>query len=253
MDDNTMKLSEIPEIKELMQVLSDNGLFKEKNNVKHLVSYIEDMENKIIDMTVELREMHNEVGKIRDSTLRARCTQLVTAASEKIQQTKQMVVSCKDNLVRSAANALKAFKEKGKDALVSAVNAMKIPSALEMLKNGFHKAADSIGKSAANLVTVREELHDVGTHLKNAGRALIGKPIKENEELKADKGILGKLQIFLQKTAAKFTDMEHSAEEKAKNLRETYEERKSVKTDLKKLKAEQAKAKNAPAVAEPSR
>lgn len=52
MDINETKLSEIPEIKELLKVLSDNGLLKEENNVKHLVSYIEDMENKILDMSL---------------------------------------------------------------------------------------------------------------------------------------------------------------------------------------------------------
>ena len=248
MDVNTMKLSDIPEIKELLKVLEENGLLKEQNDVKTLVSYIEDMETKLFDMSTELKEMHGEVGKIRDSTLRARCTQLITAASEKIQQASQMVVSCKNNLIKSAKDALRAFKEKGKDALVTAVNAMKIPSALDMLKNGFHRAAESLGKSVSNLETVRNELHDVGTHLKNAGRALI----KENEELKADKGILAKLQIFLQKTAEKFTGMEHSAEEKSKSLRDSYEERKSVKSDLKRLKAE-SKAKDAPKITEQAR
>lgn len=252
MDLNTMKLSDIPEIKELLKVLEENGLLKEQTDVKTLVSYIEDMETKLFEMSTELKEMHGEVGKIRDSTLRARCTQLITAASEKIQQASQMVVSCKDNLIKSAKNALQAFKEKGKDALITAVNAMKIPSALDMLKNGFHRAAESLGKSVSNLETVRNELHDVGTHLKNAGRALIGKPIKENEELKADKGILAKLQIFLQKTAEKFTGMEHSAEEASKSLRESFEERKSVKSDLKRLKAE-SKAKDAPKITEQAR
>ena len=252
MDINVTKLSDIPEIKELLQVLEENGLFKEQNDVKTLVSYIEDMETKLFDMSAELKEMHGEVGKIRDGTLRARCTQLITAANEKLQQASQMVVSCKNNLIKSAKDALRAFKEKGKDALVSAVNAMKIPSALDMLKNGFHRAAESLGKSVSNLETVRNELHDVGTHLKNAGRALIGKPIKENEELKADKGILAKLQIFLQKTAEKFTGMEHSAEEKAKSLRDSHEERKSVKSDLKRLKAE-SKAKDAPKITEQAR
>ena len=223
MDLNTMKLSDIPEIKELLKVLEENVLLKEQTDVKTLVSYIEDMETKLFDMSTELKEMHGEVGKIRDSTLRARCTQLITAASEKIQQASQMVVSCKNNLIKSAKDALRAFKEKGKDALVTAVNAMKIPSALDMLKNGFHRAAESLGKSVSNLETVRNELHDVGTHLKNAGRALIGKPIKENEELKADKGILTKLQIFLQKTAEKFSGMEHSAEEASKSLRVSFE------------------------------
>lgn len=252
MDINVTKLSDIPEIKELLKVLEENGLLKEQNDVKTLVSYIEDMETKLFDMSNELKEMHGEVGKIRDSTLRARCMQLITAANEKIQQASQMVVSCKNNLIKSAKDALRAFKEKGKDALVAAVNAMKIPSALDMLKNGFHRAAESLGKSVSNLETVRNELHDVGTHLKNAGRALIGKPIKENEELKADKGILAKLQIFLQKTAEKFSGMEQSAGEASKSLRDSYDERKSVKSDLKKLKAE-SKVKDATKITEQTR
>ena len=81
---------------------------------------------------------------------------------------------------------------------------------------------------------------------------LIYPRIKENEELKADKGILAKLQIFLQKTAEKFTGMEHSAEEKSKSLRDSYEERKSVKSDLKRLKAE-SKVKDAPKITEQAR
>ena len=40
MDVNTMKLSDIPEIKELLKVLEENGLLKEQNYVKTLVSYI---------------------------------------------------------------------------------------------------------------------------------------------------------------------------------------------------------------------
>lgn len=236
MDVNTMKLSDIPEIKELLKVLEENGLLKEQNDVKTLGFLYRGYGNKTVRYEHRTKRNARRGRQNRDSTLRARCTQLITAASEKIQQASQMVVSCKNNLIKSAKDALRAFKEKGKDALVTAVNAMKIPSALDMLKNGFHRAAESLGKSVSNLETVRNELHDVGTHLKNAGRALIGKPIKENEELKADKGILTKLQIFLQKTAEKFSGMEHSAEEASKSLRESFEERKSVKSDLKRLK-----------------
>ena len=83
-------------------------------------------------------------------------------------------------------------------------------------------------------------------------RTYRGKPIKENEELKADKGILTKLQIFLQKTAEKFSGMEHSAEEASKSLCVSFEERKSVKSDLKRLKAE-SKAKDASKITEQTR
>lgn len=46
--------------------------------------------------------------------------------------------------------------------------------------------------------------------------------------------------------------MEHSAEEASKSLRESFEERKSVKSDLKRLKAE-SKAKDTPKIAEQTR
>ena len=73
-----------------------------------------------------------------------------------------------------------------------------------------------------------------------------------------DKLVVGrarKIQRFLAQpthVAEKFTGMEHSAEEKSKSLRDSYEERKSVKSDLKRLKAE-SKAKDTPKIAEQTR
>lgn len=247
-----LKLYELPEIKELLQVLEENGLHQEQANVRSLVDYIQGMETKLNDMTREMQAMHGEVNEIRDNTIRAKCTELLAKADEKIQQAKKLVVSCKENLITSARNALKAFKEKGKDALITAVNAMKIPSALEMLRNGFQRVSEAMHRDAGKLDAVREELHGVGLHLKNAGRALIGKPTKESEQLEADKGVLARLRNFLQRSGDRFADMGRGAEELATGMRESHEQRQSVKAGLNQLKAEQKKAK-APKVQEPVR
>ena len=71
-----VRLSEHAEIKELLEVLEKHGLTKEKSDVSSLVSYIENMENKLNEMTKDLHEMYGEVTKIRDSTLHAKCAHL---------------------------------------------------------------------------------------------------------------------------------------------------------------------------------
>ena len=243
-----VKLSEFPEIEDLLKILEENGLFKEMNEVSTLVHYVEHMEDKLSEMSTELRDMHDEVTKIRDSSIKAKCTALMATAEERFNQVKQVVTTCKNNLLISVRSAITAFKEKGKDALVSAVTAMRIPSALDAMKNTFSKAAESMRGNAEKLDAFRDELHEVGFHLKNAGRALFGKPAKESEQLKHDKGILAKVRAFMQKTADKYEGMGKSAEKLSTKMKERYEKQKSVKSELKALKDAQKaeKVKNVP-------
>lgn len=242
--DTDMKLSDFAEIKELLKVLEENGLLKEKEDVSSLVGYIERMETKLSEMNSELQDMHGEVSKIRDGTIKAKCAQLMAKTEEKLIQAKQVVRTCKNNLIISARNAITTFREKGKEALVSAVNAMRIPAALDAMKNGFRKAAESMRGNAEKLDAVREELHEVGFHLGNVGRALIGKPTKESEQLKRDKGILAKVRNFLQKSGAKFSEMEKGAGELSSKLRSSYEKQNSVKSELKALKSAKKETKS---------
>ena len=116
---------------------------------------------------------------------------------------------------------------------MSAVTAMRIPYALDAMKNAFGKAAESIRGNVEKLDTFREELHEVGFHLKNVGRALFGKPVKESEAMKHDKGILAKVRTFMQKTAQRYEDMGKGAEKLSTKVKERYEKQKSVKSELK--------------------
>lgn len=125
MAEQALALRKYPQIIELLAVLEQNGLMKERNEVLSLVDYIGAMEDKLAQMMGELQEMHGEVKQIRDKGLHARCTRLLDTAQEKVTQTGKMVSMVKNNFVRAAGNAVKTFKEKGRAALVQAVRAMK--------------------------------------------------------------------------------------------------------------------------------
>ena len=137
METQAISLNVHPQIIDLYEVLEKNGLHKQKEDVQSLVGYIESMEYNLSVMMNEIQEMHAEVNLLHDKGIRAKCAKIVTKAEDKILQVGTMVSVAKGKVVESAGAAVKAFKEKGKSALVQAVEGMQIPAALSKIKSGF--------------------------------------------------------------------------------------------------------------------
>ena len=103
---------------------------------------------------------------------------------------------------------------------------------------------------------IRGELHEVGGHMKNAGRVILGKPAKQTGTLEADKGALAKLRGFLESCGKAFSNMERSADrlmEKMQRTKEPEEKKPSVKSELRQLKTEHSEKSKAPVVKEQAR
>ena len=124
-------LREHPQVAELIDTLDKNDMHKEKAEVESLVDYIGDMEKTLTEMLKEMQEMRQDINLIHNNTLRVKCQNLVEKTEGKIKQGFALLVKVKDNVIQSAKNALKAFKERGKEALRTAVKAMKIPETLD--------------------------------------------------------------------------------------------------------------------------
>ena len=129
------------------------------------------MEYNLSVMMNEIQEMHAEVNLLHDKGIRAKCAKIVTKAEDKILQVGTMVSVAKGKVVESAGAAVKAFKEKGKSALVQAVESMRIPAALSKIKSGFSHAAQSMRQYAGQIDVIRKELHEVGGHMKRSRRS----------------------------------------------------------------------------------
>lgn len=230
-------LNEHPQIAELLETLEQNGLTKEKTEVQTLVGYIGDMEVTLSGMLGELQEMRREINLIHNSTLKGKCQNLVQKTEDKIRQGVSAVRKVKDNLIKSAGDAMRAFREKGKDTLAESVRAMKIPEALDKLSSLFHKLSKDMAQDTMRLSSMQSELQSAKGHLKNMGLLFIGKAAKEAEHAKTDKGVLSRLSHLFDKAQKGFSSLEQKAMNAADKLRVT-RVKSSVKENLNKYKAQ---------------
>ena len=224
------ELKENPQITELIDTLDKNGMSKEKKEVVALVDYIGDMENTLTEMLKEMQSMRLEINLIHNSSLRVKCQNLVASTDNKIRQALSVVGKVKDNLIKSASNAVKVFKEKGKEAFKKAFNAMKIPATLDKLGKLFGKLSRDLAQDSKQLSSMQTELNSAKGHIKNIGRLMVGKEAKESKD-KADRGILNRLGKLFEKLGRGFSSLEKKAYDNADKIR-VDKVKQSVKSDL---------------------
>ena len=237
MAESALALREHPQIIELLSVLEQHSLYKQKEEVQALVGYIDGMEEKLSQMMDEMKAMRLEVEKLHNKGIRTQCAQLVGTAEEKIRQGKAMLSTARTNFVSAAGCMLGTFQEKGRAALRHAVQALRIPAVLSRMERGFSHASQAMEQCAGKLDVIRDELHQAGGHMKNAGLALTGKEPQESKELSADKGVLAKLRSFVLSCGKVFSEMERDM---ALTVERINGGRSSVKTELQGLRSAQA-------------
>ena len=237
MAQSALALREHPQIMELLSVLEQNNLSQQKEEVQALVGYIDGMEEKLSQMMDEMKAMRLEVEKLHDKGIGARCAQFVGTAEEKIRQGKTMLSTARKNLVSSAGRMVRTLKENGRAALRHTVQALRIPAVLSRMERGFSHASQAMEQCAGKLDVIREELHQAGSHMKSAGRALAGKETQEAQALEADKGALARLRGLFLSCGKTFSDMGHGAGRLAEKAGG---EKFSVKTELHGRKPAQA-------------
>ena len=229
-------LNEHPQIIELLDTLEKNGLTKEKTEVQSLVGYIGGMENTLTEMLGELQDMRREINLIHNSSLKSKCQNLVQKTEDKIRQGFSVVKKMKNNLIKSAGDAMRAFREKGRDTLAQSVRAMKIPEALDKLSAMFGRLSREMAQDTKKLSSMQSELQSAKGHLKNMGLLFMGKAAKEAEHSKTDKGVLSRLSRLFEKAQKGFASLEQKAMDTADKLRVS-RVKSSVKENLSRYRA----------------
>lgn len=121
-------LTEQPEIIDLLQVLMENGLQKEKKEVESLVSYLDNMQEQFGQVLLELQEVKGQLQQMQESKVKLSVRQYVNQAEGKCLEVGKQFDRVRKNFLQSSQNAVEVFREKGKDALRKVVSAMKIPN-----------------------------------------------------------------------------------------------------------------------------
>ena len=229
-------LDKHPQIAELIDTLEENHMHKEREEVQSLVDYIGDMETTLSEMLKEMQGMRHEINLIHNNSLKAKCQNLVQMAEGKIKQAVSVVTRVKNNLIQSAGNAVKAYKEKGREAFRKAVKAMKLPETLDRLAGFFYKLSKETDQSISQLNEMQSELNSAKGHFKNVGRLLIGRSTTEAEQVKSDKGVLSRFGKLLSKMSAGFDRLSQKAMDASDKIRVSHV-KESVRTELDSLKS----------------
>ena len=124
------------------------------------------------------------------------------------------------------------------------LRAMKVPETLDILGKLFGKLSKEVKQDAVQLTSMQTELNSAKGHLKNVGRLLIGRNVKEADPEKADKGIISKFGKLLNKIGNGFGSFSQKAMDKADKIRvnNIKESVKNTLDDLKSIKKDPVKS-----------
>ena len=224
-----------PKVLTLCEVLEQNGLYQQKTEVHSLVKYLGEMEKRLSVMNQELRELKSEVNKLENQSVRAKCQGLVAKANEKVQQAKDLLTSMKEKFLSSAEKLVETFRQKGRDALVQGIHALRISSAIARLGQFFSHVAESMKESAKRLDAVQEELHQTGTY---ATDAPLDKSTQKTDALESDHGLFARARNNIESCGKSFAEMEQNLNRLAGQFQL---EKSSVKSQLSEWKSKRIK------------
>jgi len=131
-----------------------------------------------------------------------------------------------------AEQAVFDFKEKGKDALASAVKGMHLTQGLQKLQSSLHTVMLSMNQKIDRMGSMAEELHVAKGHLKNAFLKMNGKDTAKITERNPEQGIIFQTQKVLFQSMRSI----HKLEQKTERLQQQIgklEERQGKQTSLK--------------------
>lgn len=141
-----------------------------------------------------------------------------------------------------AEQAVFDFKEKGKDALASAVKGMHLTQGLQKLQSSLHTVMLSMDQKIDRLGSMVEELHVAKGHLRNAFLEAGGKEVRKLTERNPEQGIIFQTQKVLFQSMRSIHKLEQKTErlqQRIGKLEAREGKQPSVKDTLQKLRQEQ--------------
>ena len=198
-------LREQGSVRALLELLEQQGMEQEKRDVLCMADYIDSMEHQV-------QTLRFQVGEF------------------------------KTKFVKRAEQAVVDFKEKGKDALASAVKGMHLTQGLQILQSSLHSVMLSMDQKIDRLGSMAEELHVAKGHLRNAFLEAGGKEVRKLTERNPEQGIIFQTQKVLFQSMRSIHQLEQKTErlqQQIGKLEAREGKQPSVKDTLQKLRQEQ--------------
>lgn len=171
-------------IKQFMELLSQQDMGGQSQGVMEMFRYVAGMKLQLSVVADELQSVREQLAKLQESqpkTVTGRLMDRVSQLQEKITSLSERLSEVKDRLMETAARAVSAFKEKGKEAMCMAVQKglSGIRSMLAGHQERLQEVKTDYEKTANQIDSIGDELKQIGNSVSNVGRLIAGKGAKE--------------------------------------------------------------------------
>lgn len=171
-------------IKQFMELLSQQNMGEQSQGFMEMFRYVAGMQLQLSVMADELQGMREQLVQLQESQPKAVTERLVDKAAqlqEKVTSLSERLSEIKDRLMQTAAQAVSAFKEKGKEAMCAVVQKglSGIKSVLAGYQEKLQEVKTDYEKTANQIDSIGDELKQIGNSVSNVGRLIAGKGTKE--------------------------------------------------------------------------
>jgi len=135
------------------------------------------IEGQLATAIKEISAMRTQLAEAeaKNHPIKATLQKSVIASKEQATTLRNKLKSLKQNIIESCKKAISVCKDKGVSVLNDVVEFFGIKPALESLQNSLNEGIDKNNKTIAKIEKISQEYHSTGMHLKNIGRAFVGK------------------------------------------------------------------------------
>jgi oligoribonuclease (3'-5' exoribonuclease) len=244
---DTQPLEKNKHVKELAELLNNNGLNTAAQGFAEIIGHVSAMERDLSKAIGELTAMRRELSSMREEQGNPVKNMMHKAADGlmvRLKDIQKQIATLKNKIIGICKQAVDEIKTHGILAANSVADFINIRGDMESAKESINDSIAYNNKQIAKIESVSTEMHSASRHIKNIGRAFMGKEpipdIKPNGRLARLVQAPFRFQIQRLNNSSKRTDkilhvinkLEKAAELRAERSRP------SVHDDMKRIKGE---------------
>ena len=181
-------------LKQLIELLNQQNMKEQSQDFMGVFWYVADMQVQLAAMVDELQGVREQLSQMQENQPKSVKENLMDKAAhlqEKVTSLSERLTAVRNRLVETAAQAVNAFKEKGKAEMCKVLQ-KGISGVKSMLSDYRERLVDVMTdceKTANQIDSIGDELKQIGNSVSNVGRLLAGKGTKEVSDEKPGVGL----------------------------------------------------------------
>ena len=249
-------------LKQFMELLGQQNTSGQSQDFMEIFQYMAGMQLQLTAMVGELQGVREQLSRMQENqpkSVKENLMDKVAYLQEKLTSLSERMTAVRNCLVETAAQAVSAFKEKGKAEMCKVLQ--KGISGVKSMLSGYRERLVDVmtdfEKTANQIDSIGDELKQIGNSVSNVGRLLAGKGTKEVSDEKPGIGLTRAVNTPVKKAVEnlrKKIDATDQTFEKLERLSERLDAGKeaeksgrvSVKDKLSQMKEKAGQQKKAP-------